>query len=377
MSDMGESVATYMRGVLAGTRAVVIYADNGYGRGFMSGFRGAAERVGIATVFRPVATAAEVEAAMRLAAADPEKPAIILGATENDATRAMITLRRLGARPLVLGTSAIASDAFVEYFADQPEYRKDRGYFTDHVYAISPSILDSANAETLGYAERYRLRYGREPRWEAVQGYDATRHAIAAETATQPASVPGLCGNVAPAAFRNLTQWKALSTSQRRDILVTESALGNPRLIGVERVRELSGYNLTIELQRRVVATLMKTLLPLGLMTLIMYASLFFPQAPVKEKVTVAITAALSGAVLLSAINSQLGNVGYVVAVEYVFYAFFSLCLICIVSVLSAERLRLAGRQALSTLAERATRALFLLAVAGMTLAAWLIASGW
>lgn len=51
-----------------------------------------------------------------------------------------------------------------------------------------------------------------------------------------------------------------------------------------------------------------------------------------------AITGALSGAVLLTSINSQLGGVGYMVAVEYAFYGFFGLSTLCIVSVLAAER---------------------------------------
>jgi ABC-type branched-subunit amino acid transport system substrate-binding protein len=45
---------------------------------------------------------------------------------------------------------------------------------------VSPSIPDSANAETLTFADRYRARYGEEPPWEAVQGYDTARLAIAA-----------------------------------------------------------------------------------------------------------------------------------------------------------------------------------------------------
>jgi hypothetical protein len=115
----------------------------------------------------------------------------------------------------------------------------------------------------------------------------------------------------------------------------------------------------------------MKTLLPLGLMALIMYASLHFPAALVKEKVTVAITGALSGAVLLSSINAQLGNVGYVIAVEYGFYVFFSLCLLCIVAVLIAERCRATGRQAAALFVERSGRVLFLLGCAGTAVVAW------
>jgi hypothetical protein len=107
-------------------------------------------------------------------------------------------------------------------------------------------------------------------------------------------------------------------------------------------------------------------------MALIMYASLYFPVALVKEKVTVAITGALSGAVLLSSINSQLGNVGYVMAVEYGFYVFFSLFLLCIVSVLVAERYRVARQAPMAAAVEQGGRRLFLLGAAGTTGAALL-----
>jgi branched-chain amino acid transport system substrate-binding protein len=192
----------------------------------------------------------------------------------------------------------------------------------------------------------------------AAQGGGA---AVAA--APSPAMVNRL-SIVSTAAFRNLTQWRPVSAIQRRDDLVTGSALGDPRRVGAERVRELSGFLVTIEIERRAIATLMKTLLPLLLMTLIMFGSLFFPAALVKEKVTVAITGALSGAVLLTAINGQLGGIGYTVAVEYAFYLFFCLSLLCIVSVLAAERQRAAGHAATGILIEQWTRISFVIGVA-------------
>ena len=101
-------------------------------------------------------------------------------------------------------------------------------------------------------------------------------------------------------------------------------------------------------------------------MALILLASLYFPQALVKEKITVAITAALSGAVLLAAINSQLGNVGYVIAIEYGFYIYFcSLCLLCIVAVLIAERLRVAGHPQMALTVEQSARYAFVLGLIG------------
>jgi branched-chain amino acid transport system substrate-binding protein len=615
-SEMGEALANYLRHVLGGARAIVLFRDNGFGRPVAAGFKRAAERLGVASAEHGYTTAAQLEALAAAAAADPEKPAIILGMFNEDAVTALVTLRRQGNRGPVLGVDAIADDAFVGLFAGQPEFARDHGFFTDGVYAVSSMIIDSANAQTLAFADRFRARYGSDPSWLAVQGYEAARLAFAAVQAfpeeakdlrarraavlkyvasldspahatagltsplwftpdhgreqavrvgrfygavfesaplqlvpvpnpdaaeitsgaiidigsghfarrqrvvytgiylneiprldiaqsrftgdfylwlrfarfagagaADPAQIDfpdlvrgtsdgkleasqgdlddgttyrlwrmrgdfkndfdlhhypadsqtlairffnaraasdrivyvqdrrsagegaisfteqaagrgdgtALAGEaprpdadaralgaiVAPDAFRNLTQWEPLRAGQRRDNLVTASALGDPRLVGLERMRELSGFSLSVDVHRRVVATLAKTLLPLGLMALIMFASLYFPPALVKEKVTVAITGALSGAVLLSSINSQLGSIGYIIAVEYGFYIFFGLCLLCIVSVLAAERFRAAGRQPAAVMVERSGRYLYLLALASTVIAAWLIASRW
>jgi len=112
-------------------------------------------------------------------------------------------------------------------------------------------------------------------------------------------------------------------------------------------------------------------------MALIMYAALHFPAAHVEEKVAVVVTGALSGAVLLSSINAQLGNVGYIIAIEYGFYAFFVLCLLSIVSVLAAEHLRDAGRLPAALAVERYGRYLFASGTTAMIVAAWLAFTRW
>jgi uncharacterized membrane protein YhaH (DUF805 family) len=137
--------------------------------------------------------------------------------------------------------------------------------------------------------------------------------------------------------------------------------------VGLERVRELSGFTVNVEVRRRTVSTLIKTLLPLVLMAMIMYATLHFPAVLIKEKVTVAVTSALTGAVLLSSINAQLGVVGYVMAVEYVFYIFFGLCLFAIVTALAGERFRNVGRPASAVVVENAGQLLFIVALLAIT----------
>ncbi len=154
-------------------------------------------------------------------------------------------------------------------------------------------------------------------------------------------SETGPLGTIAgDGAFRAVPQWEPVQALAARDTLVTRSGLGNPRLVGLDQQREASGFGLKVELQRRIVTTLLKNLLPLGLMTLIVYSTLFFPAHLLKEKVTVTVTGALSGAVLLGSINAQLGGIGYVIAVEYVFYVFFLLCFVCILSFVVTEHLR-------------------------------------
>jgi ABC-type branched-subunit amino acid transport system substrate-binding protein len=623
-SQQAEAIATYLARVLGGKRADVIVVDNKYGQTLRMGFEDAAKRLGIDARWFVFQTADETEAIAQRLAADKSDRAIVFLTLDGDAARILTKLRREGLRGPFLGDDALGDESFSSLFADLPEERAQPGFFTEGLYGVSPMMLDSANAETLVFADRFRARFGHDPDWMSVAGYDAGRMAVAAVQAAvsspganpdskalragalnwlaslnsleralpgligplwfdaehgghkavrigrfyrgrfesaplqiiavsnpDPAEVTsgavfelepgsfarmqrvvysgmflneiarvdiaqstftadlyvwmrfarvanaadadpteiefpslvrgsfeagrpaatgdlddgtvyrlwkvrgdfkndfdlrhypsdrqslaiqffnaraasdrlvyvqdrrssenardlilstaatlnsspmsalagqpmqtatatpptGALGNAAtPDAFRNLTQWEPVRASERRDSLVTASALGDPRLVGVERVRELSGFGLNVELKRRVLATLAKTSLPLALMSLIMYASLYFPAALVKEKVTVAITGALSGAVLLSSINSQLGNVGYVLAIEYGFYIFFVLCLLCIVAVLVAERFRSAGRQPMAAAVERSGRYLFAVGLVGTAGAGWLLASQW
>jgi branched-chain amino acid transport system substrate-binding protein len=601
-SDQGETLALYLSRVLHQQRADVILVDNGYGRTLRDGFQRAAGVLGINAQYFAFKTPAEQEDIAHRIVADPSRPPVVFMTLDADAERMLTILRRGGVTGPFLGGDALGDELLSQRFANQPEEREHPGFFTDGLLGISPVILDSANADTLAFAERFRARFGHDPLWQAVTGYDAAHLAVdtlkglafagglngdtdarrravlnyltSLNSPTQ--ALPGLLGPfwfdaergrpqavrigrfnhvrfesaplqivpvtspdsselaskavfetapgrygrlqrvvytgiflneipridlgqasfgadfylwlrfasdagpgaadptdinfpnlvsggfdrarpaeqgdmpdgtvyrlwrvqgtfrndfdlhrfpfdrqalalpffnaraaadrivyvldkrstggrnpgppsptgqggaqaavaasiepsggtasiASPAAFRNLTQWDALGAHERRENLVTDSALGDPRRVGVESYRELSGFLVTVDVRRRALATLSKTLMPLFLMTLIMFASLYFPVALVKEKVTVAITGALSGAVLLSAINSQLGSIGYTVALEYAFYIFFALSTLCIVSVLGAERLRAAGRAAVAVRTDQLTRAVFLLAVA-------------
>lgn len=584
-SDVGDWFANYLHYILGGKRAVVIFVDNAYGRTMADGFRRGVDRLGLQAAYYGFKDAAERDEAVGRAAADRDKPAIVLAMLETDAVAALTALRRQGVTAPVLGGTDLSEEPFARYFKDLPEERRQRGFFTRNLFAAVPVMFDSASDATLDFVDRFRARYGRSQgavSWVSVQGYDAGRLAVAAlKAAARPPggdvrarraavltflasldgptrAVEGVLGPiwftadrgrtlpirigrfrdalfesallqlvpdptpdpgeiaagalveiapgryaqrqkvvytgiflneigridvaqstfsadfyvwmrfapdhgameadptqiefphmirgsfaanrpadgrdledgtiyrlwrvnadfkndfllqrypadrqqldiqffnaraasdrlvyvvdrsamdaaaigsaaaspfgpaVAAEAFRNLTQWQPLRVTTVLDNLVAQSALGDPGLVGLDRLRELSGFKMEIEVQRNIGTTLIKTLLPVGLMTLILFATLYFPPALAGAKVGVAITAGLSGAVLLSSINAQLGNVGYVIAVEYGFYVFFTLCLVSIVTVVVSERQRIAERP--TVMVDRIGRILFLSGFAG------------
>jgi ABC-type branched-subunit amino acid transport system substrate-binding protein len=602
-SDQGETLATYLFRVLGQRRAVVFVEDDAYGHTLQEGFQRTAERLELEADYYLFSSVEEGQAIARRIAADPSPPPIVLLTLELEGAEILATLRRMGVTGPFLGGDALGGQVVADRLAAEPEAQTQPGFFTDNLYGLSPVILDSANADTLAFAERFRIRFGHDPSWETVAGYDAAsiaiialqavaarsqtnldvaayraavlnylaslktpaqakpgllgpfwfdetrarqqairvgqfrngqlesaplqivlvavpdpaelasgavfelgpgryarlqrvvytgvflnevphvdlanssfgadfylwlrfagnagpdsadptdlifptmidgsferdqptkqrrmadgteywlwrvqgefrndfdlrrfpfdqqalslsffnvrapmeqvvyvvdRHSLAAGPISSPSSAsPGgaPAAQAAPAtppsgmlsvasavAFRKLTQWDSLGVRERRENLVAHSALGDPTFGDLEGRLELSGFLVTIDLQRRIMATLIKSLLPLVLMTLILYASLYFLGELAPERIAVAIGGALSAAVLLTEINDQLGGIGYTVAVEYVFYVFFGLSLLSVLSVLVTNPLRAAGRDDMADRTERWTRFIFLLAVAG------------
>src|SRR5262249_56981785 len=125
------------------------------------------------------------------------------------------------------------------------------------------------------------------------------------------------------------------------------STIGKASLFGAEAKTEFAGFDAAIMLRRTSAIYMLKNLLPLFLLVLVVFATLFFPETMFRERVTIPVTAILTSAVLLLAVDNQLGDVGYTVAVEKIFYVFFALCLMVMLAGFGHARLRHAGRKRL------------------------------
>ena len=167
-------------------------------------------------------------------------------------------------------------------------------------------------------------------------------------------------------AYSGLELWRFLRVRYFVDSLSSGSTLGKAALFDSGLRTEFAGFDTVIVLQRSGAIYILKNLLPLFLLALVVFATLFFPETLYRERVTIPVTAILTSAVLLLAIDNQLGDVGYTVAVEQIFYVFFALCLLVMLAGFGHERLRHAGRTRLCVVVDRIAQVLY----AGTALAA-------
>jgi hypothetical protein len=160
-------------------------------------------------------------------------------------------------------------------------------------------------------------------------------------------------------AYSGLELWRFVRVRYFVDSLSSGSTLGKAALFDSGLKTEFAAFDTVIVLHRNGAIYILKNMLPLFLLALVVFATLFFPESLFRERVTIPVTAILTSAVLLLAIDNQLGDVGYTVAVEQIFYVFFALCLLVMLAGFSHERLRHAGRPRLCAVVDRFAKVLY------------------
>jgi branched-chain amino acid transport system substrate-binding protein len=172
-------------------------------------------------------------------------------------------------------------------------------------------------------------------------------------------------------AYSGLELWRFLRLRYFVDSLSSGSTLGKAALFDSGLKTEFAGFDTVIVLRRSSDIFILKNLLPLFLLALVVLATLFFPETMYRERVTIPVTAILTSAVLLLAIDNQLGDIGYTVAVEKIFYVFFALCLMAMLAGFGHEALRHSGRKHLCAVVDRTAQVLYLATVLATTALFW------
>ena len=160
-------------------------------------------------------------------------------------------------------------------------------------------------------------------------------------------------------AYSGLPLWRFLGLNYFVESLSSGSTLGKASLFGAEARTEFAGFDAAIMLRRSSAIYMLKNLLPLFLLVLVVFATLSFPETMFRERVTIPVTSILASAVLLVAVNSQIGDVGYTVVVEEMFYIFFVLCLMTILAGYRHEKLRDAGRKRVAVVLDHVAQVIY------------------
>ena len=146
-------------------------------------------------------------------------------------------------------------------------------------------------------------------------------------------------------AFAGLQLWQFKEMYYEQEAIRSTSTQGDSALFESKVPTDYPGFSVVMRFQRHTFIFLIKNLLPLGLLTLVAYSTLYFSYSLSVPRILATCSVLLSGIVLLLSINNQLPEIGYTIALEYTFYVFFFLCVFSIVITTIGEKLDKAGRK--------------------------------
>ncbi len=162
--------------------------------------------------------------------------------------------------------------------------------------------------------------------------------------------------------FNQVPSWIATRVRFTQDTATTRGTMPDPRS-GAPELRSASTYNVQMAFQRDVRSFLIKNLLPLALLALVTYISLFFSPESAGTRIGFSITSILTTSVLLQSISGNLPDVGYTVAIEWGFYIYIALSALLVLVNITIDRWYKARRYAAAAQLDRTARIVYPLVI--------------
>ncbi len=167
--------------------------------------------------------------------------------------------------------------------------------------------------------------------------------------------------------FSRIPNWIVTSVIYAQDSATVRSTVPDP-LTGAPEHEQVSTYQVQISYARDVRAFLIKNMLPLVLLALVTYISLFFAPANAITRISLSITSVLTASVMLQSVWTSLPNVGYTVAIEWFYYVYIGLSAVLVLINITVDRWykakRFAAASQLDLLAQILYPAVLLIVVA-------------
>jgi hypothetical protein len=158
--------------------------------------------------------------------------------------------------------------------------------------------------------------------------------------------------------FNQAPSWIASHVFFTQDTATTRGTVPDPQT-GAPELRSASTYNVQMAYQRDLRSFLIKNLLPLALLALVTYISLFFSPENAGTRIGFSITAILTTSVLLQSISGNLPDIGYTVAIEWGFYIYIALSALLVLVNITIERWYKSRRYAAVAQLDRIARVVY------------------
>ncbi|MCA9876448.1 MAG: ABC transporter substrate-binding protein, partial [Thermomicrobiales bacterium] len=162
--------------------------------------------------------------------------------------------------------------------------------------------------------------------------------------------------------FNRVPNWIATRVLYAQDSAITRSTTPDSRT-GAPELRTASTYEVQMFFERDVRAFLIKNLLPLALLALVTYISLYFSPENASTRIGFSITSILTSSVMLQSISSNLPDVGYTVAIEWVYYVYIALSALLVLVNITLDRWYKARRYAAVAQLDRIARVAYPLVI--------------
>ena len=188
----------------------------------------------------------------------------------------------------------------------------------------------------------------------------------------QPQSERLQSGTDASTTIDSIPNWEADSVQFYPSSVGNTGALGDPSIATGAKGITYSQMVGDIAVSRDVRSFLIKNLLPLILLTLVVYVSLWYPYKDATARISFGVTGILTGAVMLNSVTSSLPSVDYTVAIEWAYYAFILLSGLCILGTLIGRQFTEERKLANARVLDRVMRIgypVYIAAVAGLYIA--------
>lgn len=137
--------------------------------------------------------------------------------------------------------------------------------------------------------------------------------------------------------FNRIANWIVQGVYFLQDTAIVRSTTPDPET-GAPGYRQVSTYQVQIDYARDVRAFLIKNMLPLALLALVTYFSIYFAPANATTRISLAITSVLTASVMLQSVWNSLPNVGYTVAIEWLYYVYIGLSAALVLISITVDR---------------------------------------